>query len=183
MREVRDVLRNPAETLTGGAAMKKGLEITVEPAETPEDVAAVRELFREYAGFMGFQLCFRGFDEELEGLPGDYAPPFGELLLCRVGGAPAGCVATCRHAPGVAEMKRLYVRPDFRQLKIGRNLAWLAMGMAREAGYASIWLETVPDRMPTAVAMYEKLGFEATPCRHGTDPRIVCYVRALADLV
>jgi len=166
-----------------GRRMEKAIEITVEPAETPEDIAAVRELFREYAGFMGFQLCFQGFDAEVANLPGEYAPPFGELLLCRVGGAPAGCVATCRFAPGVAEMKRLYVRPDFRQLKIGRNLAWLAMGMAREAGYDLIRLETVPDRMPTAVAMYEKLGFEVSPCAEDTDPRIVCYVRTLADLV
>jgi len=169
--------------MTEGARMEKALEITVGPAETPEDLAAVRELFREYAGFMGFQLCFQGFDKELENLPGEYAPPFGELLLCRVGGAPAGCVATCHYAPGVAEMKRLYVRPEFRQLKIGRNLAWLVMGMAHEAGYASIRLETVPDKMPTAVAMYEKLGFELTPCPGGTDPRIVCYMRTLADLV
>jgi len=163
--------------------MERELEISVVPVETPEDIAAVQELFREYAEFMGFQLCFEGFDKELEGLPGAYAPPFGELLLCRVGGAPAGCVATCRHVPGVAEMKRLYVRPDFRELKIGRNLAWLAMGMAHEAGYATMRLETVPDRMPTAVGMYEKLGFEPAPCPDGTDPRIVCYTRLLADLI
>jgi len=163
--------------------MEKALEITVEPVTRPEDIAAVRELFREYAEFMGFQLCFQGFDRELEGLPGAYTPPHGELLLCRVGGAPAGCVATCRHMPGVAEMKRLYVRPDFRNLKIGRNLAWLAMGMAHEAGYVSIRLETVPDRMPTAIGMYEKLGFESAPCPDGTDPRIACYTRTLADLV
>ncbi|MDH3229826.1 MAG: GNAT family N-acetyltransferase [Alphaproteobacteria bacterium] len=163
--------------------MEKSLEITVAPATRPEDIAAVQELFREYAEFMGFQLCFQGFEKELEGLPGLYAPPSGELLLCRVGGAPAGCVATCRCMPGVAEMKRLYVRPDFRNLKIGRNLAWLAMGMAHEAGYVSIRLETVPDRMPTAVGMYEKLGFQASPCPDGTDLRIVCYTRSLADLV
>jgi ribosomal protein S18 acetylase RimI-like enzyme len=163
--------------------MERALEISVEPVETPDDIAAVRELFREYAEFMEHDLCFREFDKELEDLPGAYAPPSGELLLCRVGGAPAGCVATCRYAPGMAELKRLYVRPDFRELKIGRNLTWLAMGMAHEAGYASIRLETVPDCMPTAVGMYEKLGFEAAPCPDGTDLRIVCYTRPLADLI
>lgn len=163
--------------------MEKALEISVEPVETPEDIAAVRDLLREYAESMGRELCFQDFEKELDGLPGAYAPPSGELLLCRVGGAPAGCVATCRYAPGVVEMKRLYVRPEFRELKIGRNLAWLAMGMAGEAGYASIRLETVPERMPTAVAMYEKLGFEKSPCPEGTDPRIVCYSRTLADLI
>ena len=162
--------------------MEKALEITVEPATRPEDIAAVRDLFREYAESIDFHPCFQGFEDELEGLPGAYAPPSGELLLCRVGGAPAGCVATCRYAPGVAEMKRLYVRPEFRELKIGRNLTWLAMGMAHEDGYASVRLETVPERMPTAVGMYEKLGFELVPCPQGTDLRIVCYMRTLADL-
>ena len=162
--------------------MGKTLEIGVAAAETADDLDAVRGLFREYAEFMGFELCFQGFDKEMEGLPGAYAPPMGELLLCRVGGEPAGCVATCRYIPGVAEMKRLYVRPEFRELKIGRNLVWLAMGMAREAGFDSIQLETVPDRMPTAVGMYEKLGFEVTPCPGGTDPQIACYSRTLEDL-
>ncbi len=163
--------------------MEKALEITVEPAIGPDDIAAVRELLREYAESIKFQLCFQQFEAELDSLPGAYAPPSGELLLCRVGGAPAGCVATCRWLRGVAEMKRLYVRPEFRELKIGRNLAWLAMGMAHEAGYASMRLETVPDLMPTAVGMYEKLGFQRTPCPEVSDPRIACYSRALTDLV
>ncbi|UCH75832.1 MAG: GNAT family N-acetyltransferase [Rhodospirillales bacterium] len=163
--------------------MEKALEINVEPATRPEDFDIARELLRAYAEEMGFDLCFQDFSTELDSLPDVYVPPLGELLLCRVGGAPAGCVATRRFAPGVAELKRLYVRPEFRELKIGRNLTWLAMGMAHEAGYASIRLESVPDLMPTAVAMYEKLGFERLPCPHGTDPRIVCYVRSLADLV
>ncbi|MEE8445812.1 MAG: GNAT family N-acetyltransferase [Alphaproteobacteria bacterium] len=162
--------------------MEKTLEITVAAAETPEDFEAVRGLFREYAEFMGFELCFQGFDKEMEGLPGAYAPPLGELLLCRVGGAPSGCVATCRYLPGMAEMKRLYVRPEFRDLKIGRNLAWLIMGMAREAGHDSIRLETVPDTMPRAVALYGKLGFEKASCPGGTDPRITCYTRTLENL-
>lgn len=162
--------------------MEKQIDITVAAAETLEDIEAVRGLFRDYAESMGFELCFAGFDKEVEGLPGPYAPPGGELLLCRVGGEPAGCVATCRFTPGVAELKRLYVRPDFRQMKIGRNLAWLAMGMAGEVGYGSIRLETVPDRMETADGMYRKLGFEQVACAEGTDPRIICYSRALADL-
>ena len=100
--------------------MEKQIDNVVAPAKTPADIDAVRELFRDYADFMGFELCFDGFDKELAGLPGPYAPPGGELLLCRVGGEPAGCVATCRFAPGVAELKRLYVRPNFREMKIGR---------------------------------------------------------------
>lgn len=163
--------------------MEKEIDITVAAADTAEDIEAVRGLFREYAEAMGFQLCFDGFDKEMAGLPGRYAPPGGELLLCRVGGEPAGCVATCRFVPGVAELKRLYVRPDFREMKIGRNLTWLAMGMAGEAGYGSIRLETIPDRMETADGMYRKLGFNPVPCPEGTDPRIACYSRTLADLL
>ena len=158
-------------------------ETSIAPVETAEDIAAVQDLFREYAEFMGFELCFQGFDRELEELPGAYAPPTGQLLLCRVGGEPAGCVATCRYAPGVVELKRLFVRPAFREIKIGRNLARLAMGMAGEAGYANVRLETVSDRMEAAVAMYEKLGFERSPCPEGLDPQIVCYNRALSDLI
>jgi ribosomal protein S18 acetylase RimI-like enzyme len=163
--------------------MERQIDITVAAAETPEDIEAVRKLLREYAESMDFDLCFEAFEAEMAGLPGFYAPPGGELLLCRVAGEPAGCVATCRYLPGVAELKRLYVRPDFRQMKIGRNLTWLAMGMAGEAGYASIRLETIPDRMETADGMYRKLGFTSIPCAEGTDPRIACYSRALADLI
>ena len=163
--------------------MEQTIKIDAQPAESLEDIAAVRTLFTEYAQFMGFELCFQGFDEELAGLPGEYAPPMGELLLARVDGRAAGCVAICPALPGEAEMRRLYVRPEFRDMKIGRNLAWLVMGMAREAGYMSIRLETVPGRMPRADAMYRKLGFEAVPCPRDSDPEIVCYTRTLADLI
>ncbi len=163
--------------------MGRTADIAIAPAQTPEDMGAVRGLFEEYSEFMGFKPCFQGFDAELTGLPGAYAPPSGELLLCKVDDAPAGCVAFCRATPTTAEVKRLYVRPAFRGMKIGWNLARLAIGKAREAGYMSMTLETVPDLMPAADGMYRKLGFARTACRQGTDPRIVCYVRALGDLL
>lgn len=162
---------------------ERALEISISLVETQEDISAVRELFREYAEFMGFELCFQGFDREMEGLPGVYIPPTGALLLCRVDGAPAGCVAFSGRALDVAELKRLYVRPAFRELKVGRNLALRAMCLAADAGYVAVSLETVPDRMEAAVALYERLGFETVPCQEGTDPRIVCYSRALAGLI
>ncbi len=163
--------------------MDQTIKIDVQPAESPEDISAVRALFTEYADFMGLELCFQGFDEELAGLPGAYAPPLGELLLARVDGRAAGCVAVCPGLPGEAEMRRLYVRPEFRDMKIGRNLVWLVMGMAHEAGYMSIRLETVPGRMARADAMYRKLGFEAVACPRDTDPQIACYTRTLDDIV
>src|SRR6266436_6203956 len=79
-------------------------------AESAQQIAAIRELFLEYAQSLGFSLCFQSFDKELDELPGDYAPPEGSLLLATCDGAPAGCVALHKLAPEICEMKRLYVR-------------------------------------------------------------------------
>src|SRR6266581_3992183 len=107
-------------------------------AESPEQIASVRELFLEYAQSLGFSLCFQSFDQELAGLPGDYAPPSGRLLLAEVEGKPAGCVALHRLGESCAgkrellcEMKRLYVRPEFRGQQLGRRLVEEVVSAAR----------------------------------------------------
>ena len=128
-------------------------------AETPEQIDAARELFLEYAKSLNFSLCFQSFDQELASLPGDYAPPAGRLLLAEINNQRAGCVALHRLADAICEMKRLYVRPEFRSQKIGRQLAEAVIAAARAAGYQRMRLDTVAPIMQRAVQLYRELGF------------------------
>jgi putative acetyltransferase len=119
----------------------------------------VRELFLEYARSLGFSLCFQNFDKELAGLPGDYAPPQGRLLLAELKRNAAGCVALHPLEPQICEMKRLYVRPEYRGQKLGLALVNAVLDEARKIGYQRIRLDTVEPSMRDAVAMYRQFGF------------------------
>lgn len=118
-------------------------------------------MFEEYARGLGFDLGFQGFDEELAGLPGEYAPPTGRLLLGLVDLCPAGCVALRGIGGEVCEMKRLFVRPAFRGKGVGRCLACAVIAEARAMGYGVMRLDTVAD-MHEALALYLGLGFRET---------------------
>lgn len=132
--------------------------ITVRAAQTPTDIETAARLFREYASGLDFDLAFQDFESELSQLPGDYAPPEGCLLLAFVQGEPAGCVALRQFAPAICEMKRLYVRPNYRGLNLGRKLAEALIQEARVRGYRKMVLDTVP-AMQAAIGLYESLGF------------------------
>ena len=122
----------------------------------------MKALFREYAASLSVDLCFQRFEEELSGLPGRYAKPGGRLYLALAGGMPAGCIAM-RGLDGLrCEMKRLYVRPAFRALGLGRALAQRVIEDARAAGYREMMLDTLSE-MGGAQALYEKLGFRDIP--------------------
>jgi carbonic anhydrase len=133
------------------------------PAVSREQVDEARRLFLEYGESLSFSLCFQSFDKELAGLPGDYAPPSGRLLLAEVDGQIAGCVALHRLEDGICEMKRLYVRPSFRGQKIGLTLANAVIAEARAIGYRRMRLDTVADSMKEAVVLYRSLGFVEIP--------------------
>jgi len=133
------------------------LMATIEPARDG-DLAEVRALFHEYAGSLGIDLAFQGFEVELAGLPGDYAPPRGRLLIAREGGRAVGCAALRPLGQDVCEAKRLYVCPEARGTGLGRRLTDALIAEAREIGYARLRLDTLPG-MKEAIALYHSLGF------------------------
>jgi len=135
----------------------------VAEALDPESVEACRALFVEYQQGLGVSLCFQGFDQELASLPGAYARPRGRLLLARIVGEPAGCVALRPLGDNDAEMKRLYIRPQHRGMGLGRVLAECLVDEARALGYRTLKLDTLPG-MAEAQHLYRDLGFvDAAP--------------------
>jgi ribosomal protein S18 acetylase RimI-like enzyme len=143
---------------------------------------AIVALLRAYEADIGVSLCFQGFEAELAGLPGAYAPPGGQMLLARhaAGGELVGCVALrpAADAPGSCEMKRLYVAPAARGQRLGRTLALAVMQEARRLGYARMCLDTLPT-MREAQALYRSLGFRETGVG-SSDPPVLLFERELA---
>ena len=135
------------------------------------DLEEAKALFAEYWRSFGFTPCFQGFDAELATLPGAYSPPRGLLLLAR----DRGCVAVRPVDARTAEMKRLYVRPSARGSGLGRRLALAAVEHARTAGCARLVLDTMPDQMQGAIALYRSLGFRDTaPYLRDPTPGALC---------
>jgi putative acetyltransferase len=133
--------------------------VHIAPATT-EDLDTVRELFREYQASLPFDLSFQNFEEELQGLPGRYAPPSGQMLLARRAGAVVGCGALRQIGADTCEMKRLYVQPAFRDQGVGKALAQAILEEGRRIGYKRMRLDTA---MEPARSLYRSLGFREIP--------------------
>ena len=149
--------------------MSDARTIRIGRAETPEDLDAIRELFLDYVSAPGWESGFatylaqQAFETELAELPGSYAPPTGALLIARVDGQPAACIAAKPlEPPDICEMKRLFVRPQFRTLGLGESLVRELMTLARAAGYRRMRLDTLPS-MVAAQRLYRRLGFREIP--------------------
>lgn len=137
--------------------------INILQAETPSQIEDVRKLFREYESWLGLDLCFQGFEDELRNLPGRYAKPDGRLLLATIDEKPAGCAALRKLDEGICEMKRLYIRKDFRGGGLGNTIIEKLIDEAHVIGYKKMRLDTYPLKMEKAVKLYEFHGFTAIP--------------------
>ena len=142
-------------------------KVEIKQAETVEEIEQTRELFREYEKWFGLKLCFQNFDEEVENLPGKYVPPDGRLFLAFTDGKLAGCIALRKLEEKICEMKRLFVREDFRGMKIGKILIEKLISEAELIGYEKMRLDTFPAKMGKAVELYSSYGFyEIEPYYH-----------------
>jgi putative acetyltransferase len=150
--------------------------ISLREAATAADMDMVRTLFTEYQQWLQFSLCFQGFDTELAGLPGKYAPPHGRLYLAEVDAVVCGCVALRpMDDAGACEMKRLFVREPFRGRGIGRMMTERIVADARSIGYTTMRLDTL-QRMEDARALYRQLGFTEIPAYYNNPLDEVVYL-------
>ncbi|HXN35807.1 MAG TPA: GNAT family N-acetyltransferase [Opitutaceae bacterium] len=137
-------------------------------ASSPEHYARARKIIEDYQRWLGIDLCFQNFQDELASLPTMYGPPRGAILLAEMDGEDAGCVALRDMGAGVAEMKRLYVAPDYRGLGIGRSLTEEFILTAQQLGYSAVRLDTIP-RLGVAYTIYQKFGFRKI-ARYNNNP-------------
>jgi putative acetyltransferase len=151
--------------------MLKLVQITEEGTELDE----ARQLFREYEKELDADLCFQSFEKELENPLYKYGQPQGSLILAYWNNEPAGCVALQPLEEGACEMKRLFVRPSYRQHKIGEALVVEILEQAKLLGYSKIKLDTL-QRLQAAIHIYKKHGFEITTAYYSNPLDEVVYM-------
>ena len=150
-----------SESLSGEQAHRQCMneDIRLSHIQSGPALEEVRTLFLEYARGLNFNLCFQDFDKELVELPGVYGLPHGRLILSVVDQKAAGCVALKSLEPGVCELKRLFVRPEFRRRHLGLKMSRHIVNEARLIGYSTMRLDTIRGTMDDAIALYTSLGF------------------------
>lgn len=152
------------------------MPLSLRPASSPSDWEDARTLFREYADSLGVDLGFQGFEAELASLPAPYDEPRGTLILAFWDDRLAGCVGIKPLEAGVCEMKRLYVRPEYRGHRIGRGLGEAVLQAGESRGYDRMRLDTLA-RLESAVALYRALGFAEIPAYYDNPlPERVIYM-------
>lgn len=154
------------------------MNITIRKAKEDE-MDIVRSLFTEYEQFLGFSLCFQGFQEELNQLPYKYAEPEGTILLAETENSVVGCVALKPLENGICEMKRLYIKEELRGHKLGEKLVNEIIASAKEKGYAIMKLDTLK-RLKAACNLYKKFGFvETIPYNFNPEEDIIYFEKAV----
>lgn len=161
------------------------MKIQIEPAQFPEDADSILSLFSGYAASLGIDLTFQSFQEELDSLPGKYAPSQGGSLLIARADTGAnnmnglvdsissrfpfalGCVALRRSSDDWCEMKRLYVLKETRGERLGEKLVEAILAQAKDLGYRGMRLDTLPE-MTVAQRLYRKYGFVDIPPYYDT---------------
>lgn len=139
------------------------------------EIEVLRGLMLEYQTELGVDLCFQSFQEEMANLPGQYAPPSGLLVLILANSQPAGCIAIRQLDNTTCEMKRMYVRPDFRGQGIAKSACEFLISEARNLGYQEMKLDTLRTLTP-AISLYQSLGFaECAAYNDGADLDIVYF--------
>ena len=140
-------------------------------ANTPKLIEETGKLFREYEKWLNISLCFQGFEEEVNTLPGKYARPEGRLYIVKSDDKYCGCIALRKTEAGICEMKRLYLTKDTRGKGLGRKLVSKIIQDAKETGYIKMRLDTIKEKMPNAVELYKKFGFvEIEPYYNNPNP-------------
>ncbi|MFX0000370.1 MAG: GNAT family N-acetyltransferase [Candidatus Hodarchaeota archaeon] len=140
--------------------------LEIKQAFSEESYKLIKEIFIEYANYLAIDLDFQNFDEELKNIQGNYSPPEGCILLAYFEGKIAGCVAVRKLQDDICEMKRLYVRPNYQNKTIGKELSKAIIQKAKEIGYKYMRLDTLPF-MKAALKIYASLGFkEIAPYRY-----------------
>ena len=140
-------------------------------AYSPELIKETKKLFLEYEKWLNVSLCFQGFEEEVAGLPGKYSKPEGRLYIVKNNDEFIGTIALRKIEDGICEMKRLFLKDKARGKGIGNELVAKIIQDAKDIGYKSMRLDTIKEKMPKAVSIYERYGFkETTPYYHNPNP-------------